>query len=210
MNAGPGSCAHLHDGVMAHDSAEVFNFAGRNLTLTMKNYLAASLSTILLILMVSMFTACNSDKQDTDPVPTCSDGILNQGEKDVDCGGPCPPCDTITLTAEISGYNWVAKNIDAVASGGKLTITADNAVTPLWQVTLVHDGAFSPGTYPLSSSSKLLQLGGNDYTFSSGSITFTRFDTQNKLVSGTFSAKFNSITYSVNIANGAFTIIPYN
>ncbi len=26
------------------------------------------------------------------PSPTCSDGIQNQGEEDVDCGGPCSPC----------------------------------------------------------------------------------------------------------------------
>lgn len=28
----------------------------------------------------------------TPPVPTCSDGIQNQGETGVDCGGPCAPC----------------------------------------------------------------------------------------------------------------------
>lgn len=27
------------------------------------------------------------------PVPTCSDNTRNQGELDVDCGGPCPPCE---------------------------------------------------------------------------------------------------------------------
>ncbi|NQX99201.1 MAG: hypothetical protein HRT73_15180 [Flavobacteriales bacterium] len=26
------------------------------------------------------------------PPPTCSDGIINQGEAGVDCGGPCPAC----------------------------------------------------------------------------------------------------------------------
>ena len=26
------------------------------------------------------------------PAPTCTDGIQNQGETGVDCGGPCPPC----------------------------------------------------------------------------------------------------------------------
>jgi len=26
--------------------------------------------------------------------PTCNDGILNQGEDRIDCGGPCPPCPT--------------------------------------------------------------------------------------------------------------------
>jgi hypothetical protein len=28
----------------------------------------------------------------SDPAPTCSDGIQNQGETGVDCGGPCPAC----------------------------------------------------------------------------------------------------------------------
>ena len=27
------------------------------------------------------------------PAASCYDGILNQGEEDVDCGGPCPPCE---------------------------------------------------------------------------------------------------------------------
>lgn len=30
----------------------------------------------------------------TTPDPTCFDGISNQGEEGVDCGGPCPPCPT--------------------------------------------------------------------------------------------------------------------
>ncbi len=28
------------------------------------------------------------------PCPTCYDGIQNQGEEGIDCGGPCPPCPT--------------------------------------------------------------------------------------------------------------------
>lgn len=28
------------------------------------------------------------------PCPTCNDGILNQGETGIDCGGPCAPCQT--------------------------------------------------------------------------------------------------------------------
>lgn len=31
---------------------------------------------------------------DSGAEPTCSDGIMNQGEKGVDCGGPCNPCET--------------------------------------------------------------------------------------------------------------------
>ena len=28
------------------------------------------------------------------PCPSCNDGIKNQGEEGIDCGGPCPPCPT--------------------------------------------------------------------------------------------------------------------
>ncbi|UCC32068.1 MAG: S8 family serine peptidase, partial [Phycisphaerales bacterium] len=28
--------------------------------------------------------------------PTCNDGIQNQGEDRIDCGGPCPPCDCLS------------------------------------------------------------------------------------------------------------------
>lgn len=35
----------------------------------------------------------------TNVCPTCSDGIKNQGEASVDCGGPCPAtCGTIDCT----------------------------------------------------------------------------------------------------------------
>src|SRR5262249_14623933 len=30
--------------------------------------------------------------RDSTPAPTCSDGMMNQGESDVDCGGPCTKC----------------------------------------------------------------------------------------------------------------------
>lgn len=38
------------------------------------------------------------------PKPTCSDGIRNQGEGGVDCGGPCDPCpgSEVTTTAKVS------------------------------------------------------------------------------------------------------------
>lgn len=41
--------------------------------------------------------------------PTCSDGRRNQGEEDIDCGGPCSPCvDRIVLEGiEIGQYEWV-------------------------------------------------------------------------------------------------------
>lgn len=41
--------------------------------------------------------------------PTCNDGRRNQGEIDVDCGGPCKPCTekVILKPIEMGGYEWV-------------------------------------------------------------------------------------------------------
>ncbi|HRY98422.1 MAG TPA: DUF6252 family protein [Bacteroidales bacterium] len=165
---------------------------------------------LLPVLLLTLFVLTPSCKSDDPPVevPTCTDGIMNQEEEDVDCGGPCPPCEVMGMSASISGYSWVAQNISASYSGGKLTITADNNVTPLWQIVLVHDGPATPGTYSLSTQSSLAQMG-NPYTFQSGSITITKFDTQNKVVSGTFTMTCQS-TYNVKVEQGNFTILPYN
>ncbi len=59
--------------------------------------------------------------------PTCSDGIQNQGETGVDCGGPCsvcPSCEIFTLTINTDNYpeetTWEVINAlgTVVASGG--------------------------------------------------------------------------------------------
>ncbi|MBK8414265.1 MAG: hypothetical protein IPL22_06950 [Bacteroidetes bacterium] len=43
------------------------------------------------------------------PTATCSDGIQNQGETGIDCGGPCAPCPTVgdtSYTAKVDGIVW--------------------------------------------------------------------------------------------------------
>lgn len=39
--------------------------------------------------------------------PTCFDGRQNQGEEDVDCGGPCPSCEIRTLSPLVSAKAFV-------------------------------------------------------------------------------------------------------
>jgi hypothetical protein len=41
------------------------------------------------------FKILNEEEEDEEEIEeTCSDGIQNQGETGIDCGGPCPPCPT--------------------------------------------------------------------------------------------------------------------
>jgi hypothetical protein len=84
-----------------------------------------------------------SDLQFTDP-PTCNDGVQNQGEGGIDCGGPCPnacPCVATTYQAEsptvihstggpvMDGWNiwsngYIATNHTFAAGPNSITVTA--------------------------------------------------------------------------------------
>jgi hypothetical protein len=53
------------------------------------------LFTMMMLCMVFVFTTCkkkSNDDNQQQATPTCTDGIQNQGETGIDCGGPCSPC----------------------------------------------------------------------------------------------------------------------
>lgn len=53
--------------------------------------LLAYLAIVVIALTVTIYVGC---KKDETPVATCSDGIQNQSETGIDCGGPCTACAT--------------------------------------------------------------------------------------------------------------------
>ena len=66
------------------------------------NYLKVSLAALLIL--GTLFSACKKD--DPTPEETCSDGILNQDETDIDCGGVCTACAVLpTCTDGIKNGN---------------------------------------------------------------------------------------------------------
>ena len=87
------------------------------------------------------------------PAPTCSDGIQNQGETGVDCGGPCPPCVTsnaVWLEAEagtFSGSPTFATNTDSAASGGKYIQPTSNNPSSAGPNRASYTFSAAAGTY---------------------------------------------------------------
>jgi len=53
---------------------------------------------LLLLMMATSLcmVSCSKDDDNDDVVATCTDGIQNQDETDVDCGGVCPACSSAT------------------------------------------------------------------------------------------------------------------
>ena len=85
------------------------------------------------------------------PTPTCNDGIQNQGETGVDCGGPnCAPCNTnctdVALTITFDNYPeetaWSITNSSGatVASGGTYGSQADGSTLTL--TNCLADGCY--------------------------------------------------------------------
>lgn len=50
------------------------------------------------------------------PEPTCFDGLLNQGEVDTDCGGPCAPCPEQVVPEERGIPTWLFWSIPLLAA----------------------------------------------------------------------------------------------
>lgn len=77
------------------------------------------------------------------PAPTCSDGIQNQSETGIDCGGPCPAC---PCTPTNGGVEICGDSIDQDCSGGDLPCAPSaNGRAKLGQIG-------SPGVRPVQLS----------------------------------------------------------
>jgi hypothetical protein len=81
------------------------------------------------IIAIGTFQMLSCEKSDSTtntntPTATCTDGIQNQGETGIDCGGPCPPCTPVntsgTLTFNV--YQICAGFSSVILNGASVTI----------------------------------------------------------------------------------------
>ena len=139
----------------------------------------------ILVATVTIFSACNT--QDTGiskPVPDCFDGIQNQGELGVDCGGPCLETCPSKMTAKVDGAAWEsAGNITSFETGNQLRIIGSNSSST---ISITHQGAFETGTYNLYQALYQNYTSGLNYFSNQGTVSFTSWNESDRIVSGTF------------------------
>ena len=143
--------------------------------------------------------------------PSCSDGILNQDETSVDCGGSCDPCYP-RFSAIIDDTLWYATSRNAMISApGTLRIYGTNQVQNL---TLYYSGPFEIGTVP--TGAQFLgeyrdELGNLYSSVLGGAISFTTFDTTSRTVSASFTFEALDISsgQAITIESGIITILAY-
>ncbi len=181
-------------------------------------------SAMLLGLSLS-FYACDGDDDDNNnnnnnnDTGTCSDGIQNQGETGIDCGGPCLKCEY--LSATIDGNNWEAEQLSVKGRllGTEIVIQGSRKDGSS-NIQLVYEGIWHPGTYAFKRAT--YSIPGHQYVLtdpSHSSVTFTTFTVtdstyQDSTITGTFSATLVDTLAApmdtVEITNGSFTDIYYN
>ncbi len=147
------------------------------------------------------------------PAPaTCNDGIQNQGETGIDCGGPCAPCNVPPATAAPTPPNRAPADVISLFSDAYTSIGVDTFDTP-WC------GATTTDVMIASNPTKLITgLGCEGVEFVANrfdATAFTHFhmdiftseDTTNKSFNVKWSnwnggaAEANAIEFSVTNAN---------
>jgi len=161
------------------------------------------------IFAVITLSECSKDEDPEEPTASCTDGIQNQDETGVDCGGSCPPCVYNTMTANIDGTPWSAGSLQFQYVPGNFWFQGIAAGFPAAKIKVVHKGAYAPGVYNLDADSEYIDENDIIYTCTSGTVEFTLFEQTHKIIAGTFSLTASDGTTTVTITDGVFQNLQY-
>ena len=88
------------------------------------------------------FTSCSNDDEPpiAEVVATCNDGILNQGETEIDCGGPnCQPCSVAVATCSDGIKNGDETGIDIGGSCAEIiTVSGEISEDTTWSAENIY------------------------------------------------------------------------
>lgn len=172
--------------------------------------------TLLSILGLTLtFSSCKKTPEPDQP--SCSDGIMNNGETGIDCGGPCascPPFSTPVFFAVFNGSLTYFNNV-TVQYGDTIHIAAvtDSVKVNLFFKNLTEPDAsnqLNPIVYGLQP---LVIYNDVEYTNADQNYTVVALtNNQNNKISGLFQMRLphglNNMD-TLRVINGTFENIPY-
>jgi hypothetical protein len=172
------------------------------------NYIYSKVLVVITILLLYLINSCKKPA----PIPACGNGVCDIGEDNITCPGDCPAApnlDTINFRAKINGssfnYSGIAKGLYYTGTH-YLVVTATNDSTALYDIVKIGLHSFiGVGTYTFnetinyytgtnswayytsgSNSTNYYIYGTNGVNPYTGTCSITKFDTLNKIVSGSF------------------------
>lgn len=161
------------------------------------------------VAMLLIFSACKKKEETTDP---CSNGFLDPGEVQPDCGGNCPPCAenyTTSLYLKVNGIttSMNSKSLNYNGTNWILSMSNDSLA---FSFDLGSDG--SVGSYAISPSNTSCTSFGTLYpNQSNGTCAISYHDTVANRMSGFFQIDFsrNGFVDTVHVTNGQFDYFTY-
>ncbi len=141
------------------------------------------------------------------PIPTCSDGIMNQDETGIDCGGVCAPCDVPPVNAAPTPPSRAAADVKSIFSDAYTDIGVDT-----------YDTTWCPGTtsdvmIDGNATKKVIGLGCEGVEFLTGrfdATTFTHFHIDFFTNTPTMDKSFNLKLSNWNGGGGEFNAIEFS
>jgi hypothetical protein len=158
-----------------------------------------------LIALLFMMGSCMKQEAETSNTPQpyagdCFDSIRNNGETGIDCGGPCSPCPP-TISALVNGSDFYASGNNVVAQLiGANALRIVGTETSGNYIQFNFDQSFSTGTY--YNIEGIYHAGTKNFITSTATVSFTQFNTADRLITGTFS--FTGVDFSSGGLDSAF------
>lgn len=185
---------------------------------------------LLMIPLLTLVFSCKDDEPDDNDemmvTETCDDGIKNQDEEEIDCGGSCDPCEeevTITVgsglvAASVNGTAWESNSTTSASfpTENNFLLMATNPDNGEFsQITITAAAFTAAGTIP---GSRIVyrpsQSGPITYASDDGAATLTITSFENNQITGTFSGDVSytdtdtGVETTLAITNGQFKDIP--
>ena len=165
-----------------------------------------------LLILAFIATGIYSCEKKTDTAKACSDGILNGGETEIDCGAACAACPANGIVScTIGNSSFVSANANTYGQ------ILSNSIRIYGNDGRPFNFMFIPAPVgqPTAVNSVNVTYNGEAYIMEpgdSGKVVLTALDTLRKIASGTFWFTAGRVTGpdTTSVRDGLFTNIRYN
>lgn len=159
------------------------------------------------LVLASLLVVFSCKKEEEPVINPCANGVKDNGEEEIDCGGTCSACYHYPyLVFKYQGSTKQANDKTLVFDGTNWLLQA-SFDTVQFQLNLGTSGIV--GTYDMEATKSSCIGGQLPYTFVSGIYGISAHNTSTKEMSGQFNAYFLRGTDTIKFEAGQFEYLKY-
>jgi hypothetical protein len=160
---------------------------------------------ITIFISIFILFACKKEEEKT--INPCANGKKDNGETEVDCGGPCKECATFPYMVLRADGETVQVQEKGVVKEGNDWVLTGSFDTILFQINL--GPTLTEGINPINPVNTGAVRKTKQMTFVSGIIGIGNVNTSGNKVSGNFEAIFANGIDTLRLEDGQFEFLEY-